>query len=230
MSVRKSAYVVPVFIFLWIAIALLSGGAGRESGRAEKDGVLAEREVRNYQGEKLSSVADFSENSIHGPQHIDREKYRLRVTGLVETPQTYTYIQLVKERPAYRKVITLDCVEGWKVKILWEGIRLRELLAESRPKASAKVIIFHAHDGYTTSFPVDFIMKNDILLAYRMNQAPLLPERGFPFELVAESKWGYKWIKWVTEIEFSDRVDYKGYWERRGYSNGGSLNEDFFDR
>jgi DMSO/TMAO reductase YedYZ molybdopterin-dependent catalytic subunit len=229
MSVRKSVYIVPGYIFSLIVVALLSGCAGRESGRAEKGGSLAEREIRNYEGEKLSSVADFRENSIRGPQRVDREKYRLRVTGLVEAPQIYSYSQLVNERPAYRKVITLDCVEGWKVKLLWEGIRLRELLAESRPKASAKVIIFHAHDGYTTSFPVAYIMDNDILLAYRMNGAPLLPERGFPFELAAESRWGYKWIKWVTEIEFSDRVDYRGYWESRGYSNSGSLKEDFSD-
>jgi DMSO/TMAO reductase YedYZ molybdopterin-dependent catalytic subunit len=230
MSIERKAKRVRIFISPWAVVLLIWGCGGRESGRAGTGSVLAAREIRNFQGEKLSSVADFSENSIRGPQRIDAEKYRLRVTGLVETPQTYRYQQLVQERPAYRKVITLDCVEGWKVKILWEGIRLRELLAEARPKASAKVIIFHAHDGYTTSFPVDFIMKNDILLAYRMNGAPLLPERGFPFELAAESRWGYKWIKWVTEIEFSDRADFKGYWERRGYSNGGDRNEDFFEK
>ena len=62
-----------------------------------------------------------------------------------------------------------------------------------------------------------------------MNNATLPAERGFPFQLVAESKWGYKWIKWVTEIELSDDISYKGYWEKRGFSNTANINESFFD-
>jgi DMSO/TMAO reductase YedYZ molybdopterin-dependent catalytic subunit len=45
---------------------------------------------------------------------------------------------------------------------------------------------------------------------------------------VAESKWGYKWIKWITEIELSDDVNYRGYWESRGFSNEGDLDESFY--
>ena len=64
-------------------------------------------------------------------------------------------------------------------------------------------------------------------MAYKMNEISLPSERGFPFQLVAESKWGYKWIKWVTEIELSDDVNYKGYWESRGYSNEADLDKRF---
>jgi Sulfite oxidase and related enzymes len=46
--------------------------------------------------------------------------------------------------------------------------------------------------------------------------------------LVAEQKWGYKWIKWITKIELSNDPNYKGYWESRGYSNGGNLNQSQF--
>jgi DMSO/TMAO reductase YedYZ molybdopterin-dependent catalytic subunit len=72
-------------------------------------------------------------------------------------------------------------------------------------------------------------LENDIIVAYRMNDIILPQERGFPFQLVAESKWGYKWIKWITEIEFSDDTDYQGYWESRGFSNSGDLDDSFFD-
>ena len=102
-------------------------------------------------------------------------------------------------------------------------------MQEAKPKPEAKTIIFHAVDGYTTSYPVDYIMDQDILLAYKMNNATIIPERGFPFQLVAEDKWGYKWIKWIDQIEFSDDEDYEGYWESRGYSNTGDLNKSFFD-
>jgi DMSO/TMAO reductase YedYZ molybdopterin-dependent catalytic subunit len=185
-------------------------------------------EATKYQGKKLSSANDFRENSIKGPQYIDKEKYRLQITGLVDSPKTYTYDEVIK-RQNYQKVIPLDCVEGWSVNILWEGVLVRDLIKEAGVNPKARIVIFHAHDGYSTSFPLNYIMENDILLAYKMNGIPLPPERGFPFELVAENKWGYKWIKWVTRIELSDKEDYKGYWESRGYSNDGDLNKSFFE-
>ena len=126
-------------------------------------------------------------------------------------------------------MVRLDCVEGWSVNLLWEGVLVRDLLEQAGPLSEAKVVVFHAYDGYTTSFPVDYIMNNDIIIAYKMNDVTLPPERGFPFQLVAESKWGYKWIKWITKIELSDNVDYEGFWESRGYSNEGDLEKSFFD-
>ena len=60
-----------------------------------------------------------------------------------------------------------------------------------------------------------------------MNNVTIPPEYGFPFQLVSESKWGYKWIKWVTKIEVSNDTNYTGYWESRGYTNGGDLNQSF---
>jgi DMSO/TMAO reductase YedYZ molybdopterin-dependent catalytic subunit len=56
-----------------------------------------------------------------------------------------------------------------------------------------------------------------------MNGLVLPPERGFPFQLVAESKYGYKWIKWITKIEVSNDSSYLGYWESRGFSNNADL-------
>ncbi len=44
---------------------------------------LQPTEIREYEGEKLSSVNAFRENSIKGPQHIDIESYRLKISGLV---------------------------------------------------------------------------------------------------------------------------------------------------
>lgn len=88
------------------------------------------------------------------------------------------------------------------------------------------MVIFYAYDGYSTSLPLDYIINNKIMIAYEMNNVTLPPERGFPFQLVAESKWGYKWIKWITEIELSDNEDYRGYWESRGYPNDADLSDD----
>jgi DMSO/TMAO reductase YedYZ molybdopterin-dependent catalytic subunit len=193
-------------------------------------GELEPIEVREYQGEKLSSVDDFRENSIRGPQYVDIEKYQLKINGLVQNPVSHTYDKVINSYMHYKKVVTLDCVEGWSVTILWEGVLVRDLLEEAKPLPEAKVVIFHAYDGYTTSLPLDYIVNRDILMAYKMNEITILPERGFPFQLVAESKWGYKWIKWITGIELSDDVNYHGYWESRGYSNTADFDKSFFER
>ena len=180
-------------------------------------------EVMEYEGKNLSSISKFRENSIKGPQYVDIENYRLSITGLVAQPLSYTYDKVTDKYEHYQKVVRLNCVEGWSVDILWEGMLVRDLLAEARPLPEAKTVIFHAYDGYTTSFPVEYVTNNEIIIAYKMNEVVIPPERGFPFQLVAESKWGYKWIKWITKIELSDDVDYKGYWESRGYSNEGDI-------
>jgi len=190
---------------------------------------LTSVEIRDYQGEDLSSIIDFRENSIRGPQEVNIDEYELEIVGLVKEPKTFKYNDILENFESYKKVVTLHCVEGWDVKILWEGILIRELIGIENVKSEAKTVIFHAYDGYTTSFPVEYVLDNDILLAYKMNEVTLPAIRGFPFQLVAESKWGYKWIKWVTKIELSDDKDYQGFWESRGYSNEGDLDGSFFD-
>jgi len=185
-------------------------------------------EVKEYQGEKLSSVKDFRENSIKGPQYINKDTYRLEITGLVNNPKEYPYQELIDNFQSYEKVVTLQCVEGWSAKILWEGFLVKDLLAEINPKEEANTVILYAYDGYSTSFPIEYF-EDDIIIAYHMNGAELLPERGFPLQLVAESKWGYKWIKWITKIELSTDSTYRGYWEKRGYSNTGNLDEGFLE-
>jgi len=186
-------------------------------------------EIREYQGERLSSINDFSENAIKGTQRIDINEYILEIVGLVQEIKKFSYNEIISNFNHYKKVATLDCVEGWIVKILWEGILVKDLIGEDNIMPKAKIIIFHAYDGYTTSFPINYIFDNNILLAYKANEIILPPNRGFPFMLVSESKWGYKWIKWVTKIEISDDETYRGFWESRGYANEGDIDKSYFE-
>jgi DMSO/TMAO reductase YedYZ molybdopterin-dependent catalytic subunit len=214
-----------VLVVSLVLVAAIAVGVGIGCDDTE---ILAPNEIREYEGLDLSSIDAFRENSIKGPQAINVESYTLGITGLVADSTSYSYDEVLNRYQQYKKVVTLDCVEGWSVTILWEGVLVRDLLADADPLADAEVVIFHAYDGYTTSLPLDYVMDNDILMAYKMNDVVLPPERGFPFQLVAERKWGYKWIKWITEIELSDDADYRGYWESRGYSNTADLDESFF--
>jgi DMSO/TMAO reductase YedYZ molybdopterin-dependent catalytic subunit len=220
-----------------VAIGTISGctalmGSQRGAGSnvastppsAEK---LAASEVKQYHGQRLDSITAFVENSIKGPQYVDSDTYRLAVDGLVSRPRSFTYDQVVSGFRHYQKVVQLDCVEGWSVKILWEGPLVNDILATAGPILTAKTVIFHAYDGYSTSFPLEYFRTNQRIMAYKMNGQLIAPERGFPFMLVAEDKWGYKWCKWITRIELSPDPDYHGYWEQRGYSNDGSLSKPF---
>lgn len=185
--------------------------------------------VTEYNGTKLGSTEDFRENSIKGPQYVDIEDYTLRISGLVSDTMELSYDDLLDDLKHYRKIVTLNCVEGWSVKILWDGLLVRDIIESAGPMESGMVLIFKASDGYTTSLPIEYFYENDILMAFGMNNVTLEPERGYPFQLVAEMKWGYKWIKWIEEIEVSDDTNYKGYWEERGYSNDGDLDESSWE-
>jgi DMSO/TMAO reductase YedYZ molybdopterin-dependent catalytic subunit len=222
-SNRKLIYVMIIAtVILIIAVAGLVLQSQTPRLVDNQGNILAAVEIRNYEGKPLSSVDDFRENSIKGPQYIDIENYQLELTGLVDTPHSLTYEQVLNF-PNYKKVVTLHCVEGWSATILWEGIKLEDLFQPASVKPEANTVIFHAYDGYSSSLPLDFIINNDILLAYKMNDLTLPPERGYPFQVVAEDKWGYKWVKWVTKIELSNDPAYEGYWESRGYNNDGDL-------
>ena len=226
----------PLYIMIPLAVVLLSAAgifvAMQKAGFISNVGPaeLQAVEITEYEGKNLSSVNDFRENSIKGPQYVDIATYELEVNGLVEKPLNFTYDEVIDSYDPYMKVVRLNCVEGWSVDILWEGVLVRDILHDAGVLPEAKTVIFHAYDDYTTSFPIDYIMDNDIIMAYKMNEITMPPERGYPFQLVAESKWGYKWIKWITRIELSDDESYQGFWESRGYSNTGDLDKSFFDR
>ena len=209
---------------------ILTGLPVTRSGPGEGPASLSAVEVRSYQGTDLSSVNDFRENSIRGPQHVNISDYRLTVTGLTNTTDVYTYDEVLGQYPHYTKVVTLFCVEGWDATILWEGIQVRDLIRHAGPDPRANTVVFTAQDGYTTSFPLEYLMDRDIIMAYRMNNVTLPAERGYPFQLVAEDKWGYKWIKWIEKIELTDDPAYRGYWEQRGYSNTGDLDKSYSSR
>jgi DMSO/TMAO reductase YedYZ molybdopterin-dependent catalytic subunit len=186
-------------------------------------------QVRLYEGIPLSSIEDFRENSLSGPRYVDRSTYRLNITGLVERDLSLGYDEVSAGFESLSRVVTLQCEEGWDVTLLWEGVRIADLIDAAGVRPDAQVAIFRSVDGYSTSLELDYLYGEDIILAHKMNGVTIPHELGFPFQLVAEGKWGYKWIKWVHEIELSDDLLYEGYWESRGYSNIADLGDSSLD-
>jgi DMSO/TMAO reductase YedYZ molybdopterin-dependent catalytic subunit len=180
-------------------------------------------EVQNYRGENLSRINNIVDNAIKGTQYLNTSTYRLTVTGLVNQTLSYTYDDILNAFQKYQKVVTLNCVEGWSAKILWEGFLVSDLIAEAGVNSNATAIIFHASDGYTTALPLDYITSHNIIVACKMNGVVIPAQKGFPFQLVAESQYGYKWIKWITSFELTDNSGYLGFWESRGYPNNATI-------
>ncbi len=206
---------VVVFLFLFITIA--SSEERRETG-----------ELKSYQGVALGSVNDFTENSIGGVRKVNLDKYRLRVDGLVKKHLSYTYQEL-KKFPRQKKLVTTHCVEGWSVTVLWEGIPISEVISRAGIDAKVNTIIFHGVDGYTTSLDYSTVAGKNMLLADSANGIALPAKLGFPFILVAEDKWGYKWARWIERIQFSDQKNFRGYWEQRGYNQKGDHSGPVFE-
>ncbi len=212
---------VVTVLILVVVIAVIVLFASRSPG-SQNVIHLSGIEITWYKWEKLSSISDFIENSIKGPQYININKYKLKIDGLVDKKLSLAY-NAVLSHTGYSKVVTLNCVEGWSVKILWQGVLLKDLLNEAGIQSWSNTVIFYAYDGYSSSLPLQYIMDNNILLAYKMNGVVIPPARGFPFMVVAENKWWYKWVKWVTEIKVSNDPTFKGYWERAWYNQTGDL-------
>jgi DMSO/TMAO reductase YedYZ molybdopterin-dependent catalytic subunit len=183
-----------------------------------------EVEATEFMGVQLTSISQQLNNALAGTQVINNETYRLVVDGLVDDPLSLNYTDLLSY-PQVSKLVDLVCVEGWRFTAKWTGPTLNSIFADAGVQPEAKIAIFYTADdsvGYT-SLELSYVQENNIIIALKDNDITLPPDRGFPFQVVAEGKWGYKWAKWVTRIELSADTSFRGYWESRGYSNDANI-------
>jgi DMSO/TMAO reductase YedYZ molybdopterin-dependent catalytic subunit len=148
---------------------------------------------------------------------FDPSRWRLRIEGLVERPQSLTYAQLLA-LPRARQVSDFVCVTGWSVDgVGWAGVRFDDLLAAARPLPAATALRFvSAEEPYEDSLTLAQLREPDAMLAYAMDGRPLERRHGAPARLVMPQMYGYKGVKWVHRIVVTDGVE-DGYWQQRGY-------------
>ena len=218
---------VKTAIFILVSLALIPLGA---CNRAPFTPTSGEIEATEFMGKKLTPISNQGNNALAGTQVIDRQSYRLVVDGAVENPLSLSYDDLL----AYQqesKLMDLDCVEGWNFTAKWTGPSLSAIIDDAKVKPGAKIVIFHTADvpdGYT-SLDLSYIYEKNIIIALKLNDVTLPAERGFPFQVVAESKFGYKWAKWVTRIQISEEPAFRGYWESYGYNNNADVDGPAFE-
>jgi DMSO/TMAO reductase YedYZ molybdopterin-dependent catalytic subunit len=222
----KNNITIIVLIFAFIVPLLFTACSSADS----TTNALGEVEATEFQGQKLTPIDRQRNNALAGTQNIDKDTYELTVDGLVNKPLALTYANL-RAYPQEDRLMDLNCVEGWNFTAKWTGPSLSAIFADVGIKPEAKIAIFYTADdpnGYS-SLEVSYILENDIIIALKDNDITLSPERGFPFQVVAMSKFGYKWAKWVTRIELSDNISFKGFWESHGYNNNADINGPAFE-
>ncbi|HXW95672.1 MAG TPA: sulfite oxidase-like oxidoreductase [Nitrososphaerales archaeon] len=151
-----------------------------------------------------------------GIPRVDPQQWKLRVDGLVSNPAEHTYDQLVS-RPQNSLVRSFHCVTRWSIKdVAWEGLLIRDLLAPAGVSPDASWLMFHCVDGYTAPVPLEDALKEDSILAFKLNGKPLSAEQGFPARPFIPGLYAWKSAKWVNRMELLP--DYRdGYWETYGY-------------
>jgi DMSO/TMAO reductase YedYZ molybdopterin-dependent catalytic subunit len=149
---------------------------------------------------------------------FDPQTWDFRIFGLVEETLTLSYDEFLA-LPTIRIVADIHCVTTWsKLDTVWEGVLFQEVVKLVEVKPEARFVMVHCERDFTTSLPIEVLMDDDVLLAYRYDDAPLSPEHGYPLRLVVPKKYFWKSAKWVRGLEFMPR-DRLGFWEVRGYHN-----------
>jgi sulfane dehydrogenase subunit SoxC len=156
---------------------------------------------------------------------VDAERWTLSVAGRVANPLTLSLADL-RERPAHEVTAAMECAgngrallaphvvsQPWLLEAVgnaaWKGVPLRLILEEAELLDDAVEVVFTGLDrgiekgveqSYQRSLELDVALAEDVLLAYEMNGAPLLPQHGFPLRLLVPGWYGMTSVKWLASI------------------------------
>jgi DMSO/TMAO reductase YedYZ molybdopterin-dependent catalytic subunit len=148
----------------------------------------------------------------------DLATWDFRVFGEVESPITLSWEEFAA-LPKAENVQDIHCVTRWsRFDTRFGGVHWRELAKLVRPKPSARFVVAHAEQGFTSNVPLEFLEDDLALLATEADGEPLTPEHGWPLRLVIPGKYFWKSAKWLRAIELR-ASDEPGFWERYGYHN-----------
>jgi sulfane dehydrogenase subunit SoxC len=172
---------------------------------------------------------------------VDPQAWRLTVDGLVERPLELGLDEL-RGRPASEVVATMECAGNGRARIephvvsqpwlleavgtgRWAGLRLRDLLEQAGVADGAIEVLFTGLDrgvengeeqSFQRSLPLVEALRDEVILAYDLNGAPLPPQHGFPLRLLVPGWYGMTNVKWLTRITVIDEP-FRGFQQARGY-------------
>lgn len=149
------------------------------------------REVGSFDPDAMPVVSWFDDTI----PDLDREAWPLRIGGVEVDVATLAARATGIEAD-------LDCTGGWWSRQRWDALALADLF-DPAELDSARSILVTSATGYRRLFPVADAATTLVALGY--DGRPLRAGHGAPIRVVAPGRRGPWWVKWVTEIELSNR-------------------------
>jgi sulfoxide reductase catalytic subunit YedY len=143
------------------------------------------------------------------------------VGGEAELTGTFPLDDFLQPHAAQERIYRLRCVEGWSMVIPWQGVPLGELLKRFKPTSRAKYVAFTTLADpeqmpglrypslewpYREGLRIDEAMHPLTLIATGLYGKPLPNQNGAPLRLVVPWKYGFKSIKSIVRIDFTERM------------------------
>jgi DMSO/TMAO reductase YedYZ molybdopterin-dependent catalytic subunit len=127
----------------------------------------------------------------------------------------------IRALPHHEQVTQFKCIEGWSEIVYWGGARFSDLVAAYKPAKidgrDPKYVYMETPDGeYFVGLDYDSAMHPQTLLVYEMSGQPINKWHGAPLRLCMPLKYGYKQIKQIAKIEYTNTRP-KDYWAQLGY-------------
>jgi DMSO/TMAO reductase YedYZ molybdopterin-dependent catalytic subunit len=169
------------------------------------------------------------DTAISVPQ-ISPSDYRLSMTGMFDSPRSYTLSDLFERDDIVERDITLTCVSnevGGRLAgtARWIGVPLAALLQENGIGSGSNQLVCRDINNMTIGTPTRSALEvEDAMLAFGMNGEPLPVEHGFPVRMLIPGLYGYvSACKWLTGIEATTYDAFDAYWTERDWAIEGPI-------
>lgn len=147
----------------------------------------------------------------------DPEHWRLRIEGMAGQPPATLALSDINSFPRRDMTTELRCIEGWSIIVHWTGARLSDVMAKFPPPPRTPYIAMESPGrGYYVGLDMLSCLHPQTLLAYELNGVPLTWQHGAPLRLAMPVKYGYKQIKRIATIRYTN-VRPADFWGERGY-------------
>ncbi len=165
------------------------------------------------------AVRDFRFNAYYGADQspkLSAEDYRLHLAGAIADKRPWRVEQL-HALPQESQVTRHVCVEGWSMIGKWTGAPLRVFLQRIGADITKRYVGYECADGYYGGMDMATALHPQTIMAFRLSDATLPTQYGYPFKIRIPTKLGFKNPKFVTTLFVTDREP-NGFWEDRGYN------------
>lgn len=144
-----------------------------------------------------------------------------RSTLMVGTPGLLLTMEDILKLPRHELVTQFKCIEGWSEIVHWAGVRMADFMEAYPPSlidgSEPKYVYMETPDGdYYTGYDLDVCRHPQTLLVTEMMGAPLAQFHGAPLRLHMPTKYGYKQIKRIGLISYTNEKP-DDYWTKLGY-------------